>query len=197
MLTEEEQNRIRAEEVFRQEVRKSLEQEDSKRRKLWPLLNSAFVLWALSTLAVGIVSLTYAQLQEQRAIVANNAETAEKIDTEMAARLHALRLRVAEDVRQIDAATRQEARFDRAADLNHNVYYFLTLPPTEVAPVPNIYAEFENSDMLQLAYQYEQVVIEAERSEAEEALRALQGLSDEVSKYQLREWDQDLLTMRR
>jgi hypothetical protein len=191
MLTEEEQNRIRAEEVIRQEVRKSLEQDDSKRRKFWSLLNSAFVLWALSTIVVGVISVTYAKLQEQQAIVAKNAEMAEKIDTEMAARLHALRLRVAEDVRGIDPATRQRVTLDRAADLNSDVYFFLSETPREVDayPLPNIYAEFENRTMLQLAYQYEQVVNEAERSEAEEALNNLQVLSDEVNKYYLRSHD--------
>jgi len=55
MLLEEEKERIRAEEIFRHEVRQKIEAEaprHSRRKRLWTLLNSSFALWFLSSVVL-------------------------------------------------------------------------------------------------------------------------------------------------
>lgn len=61
-LRKDEMRRIREEEIYRQEVRARLEKDKhsrTKKEKIWDYINSPIVLWLLSTLIVGIVTLTY------------------------------------------------------------------------------------------------------------------------------------------
>jgi hypothetical protein len=56
MLNNEQRQRLRAEEIFRQEVRRDIEarvQDRSRRAKFWHALNTPFVLWVLSSIVVG------------------------------------------------------------------------------------------------------------------------------------------------
>jgi hypothetical protein len=55
-LTAEEQDRIRAEEVYRSEIRERLANDRSGGRGGWKFLNSAFALWFLSTIVIGGMS---------------------------------------------------------------------------------------------------------------------------------------------
>lgn len=69
MLTAEEKARIRAEEIFRDEVRKELA-DKSKRRsgvggRMWEALNSAFVLWFLGSVVVGYLTFHVQQKHER------------------------------------------------------------------------------------------------------------------------------------
>jgi hypothetical protein len=61
-LSEEEMKRIKAEEIFRQEIRAQLEKAKpsrTKTEKAWEFLNSAFGVWVLSTVIVGLITLAY------------------------------------------------------------------------------------------------------------------------------------------
>lgn len=52
-LTEEEKERIRHEEIFRAEIRESIENDSpSPKKKTWKFLNSPFGVWLLSSNAV-------------------------------------------------------------------------------------------------------------------------------------------------
>ena len=63
MLSEENQARIRSEEIYREEVRKEIEAEREK--SLIPsILNQPFVLWFLSSVLIGFLSFAYTQWRE-------------------------------------------------------------------------------------------------------------------------------------
>lgn len=88
MLTEEEKRRIREEEIFRQEVRLSLEKRTkSKWAKFWAFLNTSFGIWLLSTVAVGLITWGYTQWEENHTKSIENRQLIRKIDLEIAARL--------------------------------------------------------------------------------------------------------------
>lgn len=89
MLTDEEKARLRAEETFRDEVRRHLENEKPRRTlgaRLWDALNSAIVLWLLSSVVVGSLTCYYEDAREDAA--AARAEAARKAadEREMATR---------------------------------------------------------------------------------------------------------------
>lgn len=88
-MTPEEQNRIREEELFRERVRSELERERSRPtpRGLWAFLNSAFGLFLLSTVAVGLISTGYALVQEQIRIRTERHAVMGRIETEINNRL--------------------------------------------------------------------------------------------------------------
>jgi hypothetical protein len=88
MLSSEEKNRIRAEEVFRQEVRRELS--TKKDGKLLTFLNSALGIWLLSTIVVGLLSWSYTVWRDSRASASQTAETIRRLDAEIASRIHFL-----------------------------------------------------------------------------------------------------------
>jgi len=94
MLTEEERENIRAEEIFRAEIRASLTGEKSTRVRAWEVLNSAFALWLLSTVAIGLITWSYSTMQEKQARNAASQKTITNIDIEVAQRLTQFRLRI-------------------------------------------------------------------------------------------------------
>lgn len=98
MLTEDEKEQIRQQELYRYEVRQQLDSKPTYRSRLWKSLNSAFVLWMLSTVVVGLISFAYTRWEKQRElhrIVAEQAAikkredglTLRKVDAEIASRL--------------------------------------------------------------------------------------------------------------
>lgn len=93
MLTEDEKKHFKEEEVFRYEVRKSLEKKEKKPfwPRLWELMNSAFGLWLLSTVVVGLVASSYGDLKAKNEINAKNTETRRKLETEVSSRLQIFR----------------------------------------------------------------------------------------------------------
>jgi hypothetical protein len=88
-MTPEEQNHIREEELFRERVRSELERERlrSTPRGLWSFLNSPFVLFLLSTIAVGLISTAYALVQERIRIRTEQQAVISRIETEINNRL--------------------------------------------------------------------------------------------------------------
>jgi hypothetical protein len=101
MLTDDEKNHIRLEEVFRHEVQQELLKKEEVtlwRGKIWAFINSAIFLWFLSTVVIGTASLIYTTQQkkseEQRRqheqdllVQRENFITARKLDTEISSRL--------------------------------------------------------------------------------------------------------------
>ena len=71
MLTDEDKERIQLEEGYRLEVRDQLSKTRpslSRWERVSPILNSAFVLWLLSSVILGIVGVIYTKLDAQRTI---------------------------------------------------------------------------------------------------------------------------------
>jgi len=92
MLNNEERQRLRAEEIFRQEVRRDIEarvQDRSRRAKFWHALNTPFVLWVLSSIVVGSFGWAFSTFQASRDEKARNLELVRKLDTEIANRIQA------------------------------------------------------------------------------------------------------------
>jgi hypothetical protein len=87
VLTEETKKKITEEEIFRDEVRKSLigkkEANSSVRTKVWEYLNTNFTIWFLSTVVLGLAGWGYAKWQTS----VQNADQIYKLDSEITARI--------------------------------------------------------------------------------------------------------------
>ncbi|HEX8148631.1 MAG TPA: hypothetical protein VF591_15730 [Pyrinomonadaceae bacterium] len=71
MLSEEDRARIKAEEIYRQEVRDDLGRGKGKQSGVWEFVNSSIFLWFLSTVAVG--GITYAWTVHQNRVADERA----------------------------------------------------------------------------------------------------------------------------
>ncbi len=87
MLTDTDRERLRHEEIFRAEVRSSLERPSSAGQRMWRLLNSAFGLWVLSSVVLAFVTWSYSHWQASATNEANRRALIGRIDTEIAGRL--------------------------------------------------------------------------------------------------------------
>jgi hypothetical protein len=101
MLTDDEKEHIREEEVYRREVRNGLETTDrkgSKWHKYWSIVNSAVFIWFLSSVVLGSASLLYTRWEQERArereraakdylVERENKKTALRLDAEITNRL--------------------------------------------------------------------------------------------------------------
>lgn len=102
MLRNIDRKRIYQEEVYRHEVRAQLDRTDQKNNKvggkIWTFVNSAFSLWFLSSVVVGIFSFSYAKWDKRRElereqreraafVEQENIQRARKLDAEISSRL--------------------------------------------------------------------------------------------------------------
>lgn len=106
MLLEENKTRIRAEEIFRQEVRREIESrktEHSRGKQFWSLLNSSFALWFLSSVVLASLTAAITMHQRSHADQMQKAEVQRRLNTEIGSRvaegLVALRL----DLKRIES----------------------------------------------------------------------------------------------
>lgn len=166
MLTDDDKNRITAEEIYREEVRRSLEQAKpppSKRTRLWTTLNSSFVLWFMSTILVGIISFSYAiwektreenrrRDEESRTVEREKRLTTRKLDAEISNRLY---------------------YFSQLLEIEKNglsVKPILALDNPSTAEYPiNVFPEFEKRNLQSLLWELIQVVPDNERPHIEKA----------------------------
>jgi len=85
-MTEEEKKRIREEEIFRREVRRQLNPDKRPspvRKRIWNIVNSAFVLWLLSSVVVGLFGWGYSKYQDNAKEQARRKEIKRKLMTEI------------------------------------------------------------------------------------------------------------------
>jgi len=90
MLSDEEKQHLRAEEIFRQEVRlelKAAAPKQSKMGRFWSALNTPFVLWMLSSVLIGFFGWAYSTIQSSRDANARNEELVRKLDVEITNRI--------------------------------------------------------------------------------------------------------------
>lgn len=68
MLSEEEKTKVKAEEIYRSEIRDEINQEKAKDKpsRLWIFVNSSIFLWFLSTVAVGGITYVWTVEQNRR-----------------------------------------------------------------------------------------------------------------------------------
>ena len=86
-LSDEERARIRAEETFRYEVRESLAEQGGSR--WWAFLNSAFGLWLLGSVSVGVITWSFGAIRDRQTERAASRTLSRHLLTEIAARVDA------------------------------------------------------------------------------------------------------------
>jgi len=86
-LSEARQQAIRAEEIFRDAVRKKLDEEGSEDNGFWKALNQPFAIWVLSTLLVGLVGWAYTELHASWVLREQNSAAIEKLNSQGAIRI--------------------------------------------------------------------------------------------------------------
>jgi hypothetical protein len=91
MLTENDLNRIKSEEIFREEIRKKISEKE-KSSKIWTFLNSSFGIWLLSTVVVGLIVYFHNENKVNNEIFANNTALINKLETEASNRLQLFKL---------------------------------------------------------------------------------------------------------
>ena len=88
MLTEAAKEQILAEERFRAEVRRNIEQRGiSNRSRLWEIANSAFGLWLLSTCVVGGLTFFYTSHKQAREVASHQQDSIDRLEVEIARRM--------------------------------------------------------------------------------------------------------------
>jgi hypothetical protein len=122
VLSEEERERIRAEEIFREEVRRQLVAKTPPKRGFWKsgwqlmcqFMNSSFGIWLLSTVVVGAVTFEYTKNLEQSKAAESARDTVQRLNVELSRRAAELRY----EVQSIDAAspTDRDSRFREAVE---------------------------------------------------------------------------------
>jgi hypothetical protein len=162
MLTKEDQERIRQEEIFRQEVRESLQ--EAKRPyavggRIWAIVNTSFGIWLLSTIVVGLFSWAYTNWEQRRSKQHEQNELIRKLDVEIP-----VRLQTSESL--FDSASRAAGYYSAMRSLR--------VPPDAIIVFP----EFRDRPITALLSELLQQVPAAEKAEINEALRTLQRLTN-------------------
>lgn len=86
ILSDDERAKIRAEETFRHEVRKGLEETGSR---WWAFLNSAFGLWLLGSVSVGVITWSFGAIHDRQREETESRALSRRLRTEIAARIDA------------------------------------------------------------------------------------------------------------
>ena len=87
MLTDEEKERIRQEEIFRSEVRITLNTPNDPRQRVWKFLNSPLGLWILSSIVVASLTWGFSNWQTSALEAAKRLQLIKRLDTEIVFRL--------------------------------------------------------------------------------------------------------------
>ena len=85
MLTDEEKSKIKAEELFRDEVRKSLNTD--KKSGFWTFLNSGLGIWFLSTIVIGLFTYFFNEYKETQKITNERDAKIKQLDLEIESRV--------------------------------------------------------------------------------------------------------------
>jgi len=85
MLTDEEKSKIKAEEVFREEVRKSLN--TRKNSAFWTFLNSGLGIWFLSTIVIGLFTYFFNEYKEAQKTTKERDSSIKQLDLEIESRI--------------------------------------------------------------------------------------------------------------
>lgn len=199
-LSEADKNRIRLEELFRHEIQQQLlrrhEREEKKRqngyRSRWEefstFINSAFFLWFLSTIVLGVISFSFTTWQKQR------EEERREYEQEKA---------IERDVKKLDAEISSRLSYVNSLILAQdpllieptNVVGFLALErPTEAKYPVNVFPEFSNRTLRSLLWELSRSVPEYEKFQIDDALTEAKKLSaiymkqQPDNKFQVENW---------
>jgi hypothetical protein len=178
MLTEHERSHIRAEEVFRQEVRRDLEaskKSKSSSGELFRALNTPFVIWVLSTLVIGFFGWSFSAVQASHAAHLAAAESVRKLDIEISHRL----------VEASDALSGLEMRI-RSGGYSYSDSAIFAVPLLRIDVMGNetedtIYPEYRQRKFPSLVAELQRLVSGQEREQIERSLEAYRVLKKNVS----------------
>lgn len=103
-MTDQEKQHIKEEEIYREEIRKNLQ--DKGKGKAWTFLNSSFGIWLLSTIFVTGLTLAISSIQTKKSEVRAAKVKTKKIDLEMG-----------------DVLTKFRAVLSQIQDTSENIFY--------------------------------------------------------------------------
>lgn len=171
MLTEDDKKRIREEEIYRQEIRQQLEGEKltpSRRLRLWEAVNKPFVLWSLSTILVGLISLAYTTREAQRKEQSQKKEAINKIDLE-------IRNRIGGSLKYLDKLQQDGQPFD-PDDMFQALFNYLDKNSGEYAAI--LYPEYKDKGFPALVTNLKGLVSVDEQPSLDIALKAYDKLKN-------------------
>ncbi len=193
-MTEIKKERITQEEIFRQEIRKEIEDKmakSSQMGRLWKLLNSSFALWFLSTIVVGVVTFLYSSITRNDEKNDYNREIIRKLNLEISSRLKA----------SINFLEMQKRTIERAAELyeqdtiksalslrEHYPYKYISKGEMfhNVDGMVNrgfsIFPEYANRNLLSLLFELESLTTKKEKKELiKNAIKGCENIEDSTS----------------
>lgn len=175
-LQDEEKARIRAEEIFRAEVRRELEvarSPASRAGRLWKLANSAFGLWLLSSVALAGLTTIFTAYQNHRTEEMQRTRTEQRIVTEVSNRI----VQALAGLRLDDAGIRNGETF-YPKDIYNNVVLYLN---NSFDRDFSIYPEYRQRNFRSLMIELVATTSPPERLRLKESLRAFEQLVDLAS----------------
>ncbi len=104
-LSAQDKERIRAEEIFRDEVRRQIEADSAKKSaqdSLWSILNSSFALWFLSSVVVAGITATFARYQRDHSARAQKNDIQRRLQTEIGSRIAEGLIAMRLEIKRID-----------------------------------------------------------------------------------------------
>ncbi len=155
MLTEEDKNRIRLEEIYRQELRQQLKPISSRRERTLAFLNSAFFLWFLSTVLIGTVSFLYTRWDGRREALRREYEQKRQFDVERNTTTSKLDTEIASRLRFVNGLIETENSFPQQSTLVQSVL-ILEKPSAMAYPV-NVFPEYSNRSFQSLLWELIQI----------------------------------------
>lgn len=155
MLPDDVKHRIRAEEIYREEVRAKLRDPSTAGTRAWAFLNSSFGMWVLTTVLVGLATWGFTAWRDSVTRASERSTVVRRLDTEIATRLDRFVIRMSHlhSARQFGDAL--EA-LDRPDD---NLY------------ASSAYPEYARRSLLSLARELREYVSEKEAPEVDRVLR--------------------------
>jgi len=178
-LTEEDRVRIRAEEVFRQEIRRELEASKprpSRREQLWLLVNSSFALWFLSSVVVAALGAAYARHQTSRIEQARRIEISRRLDTEISNRIDEALIGSRINGARIEKGESYSPRAVYIDAIGYLDNFFINNPsnPRDFS----IYPDYRSRNLRSLIFELSTIVDSSEVPDLREALGCYEQLSE-------------------
>jgi hypothetical protein len=157
MLAEDERNHIRDEEIFRREVRRQLEAEkptQSRRSRVWKIVNSTFVIWLLSSVVLGLLGWGYSSYQARHIEQTQRTEIRRKLIAELTNRTTEASLAISTIRVKIDHRAPDSPNF-----IVSRVLGILDGQDiTSKSPISAIYPEYQNRSFISLITELEGLV---------------------------------------
>lgn len=176
MLHEMEKDRIRDEEIFRQEIRREIEElkpNDSGGKRIWSLLNSSFALWFLSSVVLGSLTAAVTRFNARTARESQRAEVQRRLNTEISSRIQAslATMRVEEQRVERGQQSHPSWEYSTAWHYLNNTFTY------DGAPVDfSIYPEYQKRSFQSLVYELSTLADSDTLPAIQDAQRTFQNL---------------------